>query len=52
VIQMCRTPEPTVQQAIRTLQANNVKILGTILSRFRERGSGYYEHYYSSYYYR
>lgn len=52
VIQMCRTPEPTVQQAVRALQANNVKIVGTILSRFRERGSGYYEHYYSSYYYR
>lgn len=52
VVQMRRTPEPTVQQAVRTLQANNVKIIGTILSRFRERGSGYYEHYYSSYYYR
>jgi polysaccharide biosynthesis transport protein len=51
VIQMRRTPEPTVQQAVRTLQANNVKIVGTILSRFRERGSGYYEHY-NSYYYR
>ncbi len=52
VVQMRRTPEPTVQQAVRTLQANNVKVLGSILSRFRERGSGYYEHYYSSYYYR
>jgi receptor protein-tyrosine kinase len=52
VIQMRRTPEPTVQQAVRTLQANNVKVLGTILSRFRERGAGSYEHYYSSYYYR
>lgn len=52
VIQMCRTPEPTVQQAVRTLQANNVKIVGTILSRFRDRGSGYYERYYSSRYYR
>jgi hypothetical protein len=29
-----------------------VKILGSILSRFRERGAGYYERYYSSYYYR
>jgi len=53
VVQMRRTPEPTVQQAVRTLQANNVKILGALLSRFRERGSGYYDyHYYSSYYYR
>lgn len=51
VIQMRRTPEPTVQQAVRTLQANNIKILGSILSRYRERGAGYYEHYYSSYYY-
>lgn len=50
VVEMRRTPEPTVQQAVRTLQANNVKILGCILSRFRDRGSGYYEHYYSSYY--
>ncbi len=52
VIQMRRTPEPTAQQAVRTLQANNVKVLGTILSRFRERGAGYYARYYSSYYYR
>jgi capsular exopolysaccharide synthesis family protein len=50
VIEMRRTPEPTVQQAVRTLQSNNVKILGCVLSRFRERGAGYYEHYYSSYY--
>lgn len=50
VVQMRRTPEPTVQQAVRTLQANNVKIVGAILSRFRERGSAYYEHYYSYYY--
>jgi receptor protein-tyrosine kinase len=50
VVEMRRTPEPTVQQAVRTLQANNVKVLGCLLSRFRDRGSGYYEHYYSSYY--
>ena len=53
VVQMCRTPEPTVQQAVRTLQASNVRIIGTLLSRFRERGAGYYDrYYYSSYYYR
>ena len=50
IVEMRRTPEPTVQQAVRTLQANNVKVLGCLLSRFRDRGSGYYEHYYSSYY--
>lgn len=50
VIEMRRTPEPTVQQAVRTLQANNVKILGCLLSRFRDRGSAYYERYYSNYY--
>jgi len=50
VIEMRRTPEPTVQQAVRTLQANNVKVLGCLLSRYRDRGSGYYDHYYSSYY--
>ncbi len=52
VVQMRRTPEPTVQQAIRTLQANNVKVVGSILSKSRDRGSGYYASYYSSYYYR
>jgi receptor protein-tyrosine kinase len=52
VIQMRRTPEPTVQQAVRALQANNVKVIGCILSRFQERGAGYYERYYSYYYYR
>lgn len=50
VVEMRRTPEPVVQQSVRTLQANNVKILGCVLSRSRERGSGYYENYYSSYY--
>jgi capsular exopolysaccharide synthesis family protein len=49
IVQMGRTPEPTVQQAVRMLQANNVKTIGTILSHVRERGSGYYEHYYSYY---
>lgn len=52
VVEMRRTPEPTVQQAVRTLQANNVKILGCVLSRYRDRGAGYYANYYSSYYYR
>jgi polysaccharide biosynthesis transport protein len=46
VIEMGRTPEPTVQQAVRTLQANNVRIVGTLLSRFRERGAGTYDRYY------
>ena len=50
VIQMGRTPEPTVQQAVRTLQANNIKILGSILSRVQDRGAGYHERYYSYYY--
>lgn len=51
VIEMQRTPEPTVQQAVRTLSANNVKVLGCVLSRFRDRTTGYYARYYSSYYY-
>lgn len=51
VVEMHRTPEPSVQQAVRTLQANNVKILGCILSRYRERGVRYYDQYYSHYYY-
>ena len=50
VVEMHRTPEPTVQQAVRTLQSNNVKVLGCVLSRSRERGSRYYDHYYSYYY--
>ncbi|MBU0638075.1 MAG: CpsD/CapB family tyrosine-protein kinase [Planctomycetes bacterium] len=49
VIEMRRTPEPTVQQAVRTLQTNNVKVLGCILSRYRDRRSRYYDRYYSYY---
>jgi capsular exopolysaccharide synthesis family protein len=45
VVLMRRTPEPTVQQAVRTLQANHVNVLGAILSRFDERGPGYYDYY-------
>ncbi len=50
VVQMHRTPEPTAQQAVRTLQANNVKILGCVPTRHRDRHSRYYGRYY--YYYR
>jgi capsular exopolysaccharide synthesis family protein len=52
VVEMHRTPEPTVQQAARTLQANNVKILGCVLTRHNDRRSHYYDDGYSSYYYR
>lgn len=51
VVEMHRTPEPTVQQAVRTLSANNVKVLGCVLSRHRDHTTSYYERYYSSYYY-
>jgi capsular exopolysaccharide synthesis family protein len=50
VIEMRRTPEPTAQQAVRALQASNVKLLGCLLSRSRDRGTDYYAHYYSHYY--
>ena len=50
VIEMRRTPEPSVQEAVRTLQTTNVKILGCILSQFNERRGNYYERYYSYYY--
>jgi receptor protein-tyrosine kinase len=50
VIRMRATAEPTVQQAVRTLQANHIKVLGAILSRFEKRGPGYYDYYdYSEY---
>lgn len=52
VIEMHRTPEPTVQQAVRTLQSNNIRVLGCVLSRFRERDSRYYDTYYNHYYHR
>jgi succinoglycan biosynthesis transport protein ExoP len=44
VVLMRRTPEPIVQQAVRTLQANHVRVLGAVLSRFDERGPGYYDY--------
>lgn len=37
VIAMRRTPELVVQQAVRTLQANRVPVLGCLLSRCTER---------------
>lgn len=49
VIEMRRTPEPTVQAAVRNLQTNNVKILGCILARYREERAGYYDRYYRYY---
>ncbi len=45
VVLMRSTPEPTVQQAVRTLLANHVHVLGALLSRFDERGPGYYDYY-------
>jgi succinoglycan biosynthesis transport protein ExoP len=50
VIQMHGASEPTVQQAIRTLQANNIRVLGAILSRFDRHGPGYYDYYDSAAY--
>ena len=50
VVEMHRTPEPTAQQAVRTLQANNVKVLGCILTRHDDRRAHYYDRY-SNYYY-
>lgn len=49
VIEMRRTPEPAVQAAVRSLQTNNVKILGCILARYREERTGYYDRYYRYY---
>lgn len=46
VVEMHRTPEPIAQQAVRTLQANNVKILGCVPTRHHDRRSRYYGHYY------
>jgi len=50
VVQMHRTPEPAAAQAVRTLQANNVKLLGCIITRCSDRRSFYYDRY--GYYYR
>jgi succinoglycan biosynthesis transport protein ExoP len=49
VIEMRRTPEPSVQEAVRTLQTTNVKILGCLLSRYNDQRGHYYERYYSYY---
>jgi capsular exopolysaccharide synthesis family protein len=49
VIEMRRTPEPSVQEAVRTLQTTNVKILGCLLSRYDDQRGHYYERYYSYY---
>jgi capsular exopolysaccharide synthesis family protein len=37
VVEMQRTPEPLAQQAVRTLQANNVRIVGCIVTRHDDR---------------
>jgi len=50
VIEMRRTPEPSVLEAVRTLQTTNVKILGCLLSRYDDQRGHYYERYYSYYY--
>jgi len=43
VLQMHRTPEPVAQQAVRTLQANKVRVLGCILTRHHERHAHMYD---------
>lgn len=49
VIEMQRTPEPTVQEAVRSLQTTGVKILGCVLSRYSNPRGYYYDRYYSHY---
>jgi len=49
VVRMCRTPEPAVQRAVRTLRANKVAVLGCLLSHARDNGAeGDYGYYASS----
>ena len=50
VIEMRRTPEPSIQEAVRTLQTTNVKVLGCLLSQYNDQRGHYYERYYSYYY--
>ncbi len=47
VVRMQRTPEPIVQQAVRTLQAGQVKIIGCVLTRCASRRVRENEHYYT-----
>jgi capsular exopolysaccharide synthesis family protein len=49
VIEMRRTPEPSVLEAVRTLQTTNAKILGCLLSQSDDQRGHYYERYYSYY---
>ena len=50
VIEMRRTPEPSVLEAVRTLQTTNAKILGCLLSQYDDQRGHYYERYYNYYY--
>jgi capsular exopolysaccharide synthesis family protein len=50
VLEMRRTPEPVAQQAVRTLQANNVRVVGCIVTRHSERPAHAYGT--DDYYYR
>jgi succinoglycan biosynthesis transport protein ExoP len=49
VLQMRRTPEPVAQQAVRTLQANNVRVIGSIITRHTEHPAHAYAN--TDYYY-
>jgi len=50
VIEMRKTPEPSVLEAVRTLQTTNVKIMGCLLSHYDDQRGHYYERYYNYYY--
>jgi capsular exopolysaccharide synthesis family protein len=49
VVEMRRTPEPVAQQAVRTLQANNVRLVGCIVTRHDDTRSGGYDAKYDYY---
>lgn len=52
VIEMGRTPEPTVQLAVRALQTTRLEVLGCILSRHGQQHKYYYDRYRGYYYHR
>lgn len=50
VVSQAKSDKQASKDAIKTLRANNVQILGVVMGEVKTKGNAYYKHYYSSYY--
>lgn len=50
VVSQAKSDKQASKDAMKTLRANNVPVLGVVMGEVKTKGNSYYKHYYSAYY--